>query len=88
MKHELQVFGESILNDAVAIVLTTTVLESDTPEMAALSTLGQISHGVSRFLAIFLGSAVIGVLVGLVSSLVLKVKFSSHLRKIILFHES
>lgn len=51
------VFGESILNDAVAIVLTTTVLESEEPEMAALSTMGQVMHGISRFLAIFLGSA-------------------------------
>ena len=42
------VFGESILNDAVAIVLTTTVLESDLPEMAALSTMEQVSHGIYR----------------------------------------
>lgn len=50
-------FGESILNDAVAIVLTTTVLESNLPEMAELSTMQQVWHGVGRFLVIFLGSA-------------------------------
>lgn len=50
-------FGESILNDAVAIVLTTTVLESDLPEMAELSTLAQVVHGSVRFVVIFLGSA-------------------------------
>lgn len=50
-------FGESILNDAVAIVLTTTVLESNLPEMAELSTLEQVWHGITRFLVIFLGSA-------------------------------
>ena len=54
-----QVFGESILNDAVAIVLTTTVLESDLPEMAHLSTIQQVWHGIYRFLVIFLGLSLI-----------------------------
>jgi len=66
------VFGESILNDAVAIVLTTTVLESDQPEFSQLTTGEQVAHGISRFMAIFLGSAVIGTVIGLLSSLVLK----------------
>ena len=51
------VFGESILNDAVAIVLTTTVVESSSPEMAQLTSAEQIFHGIHRFLVIFLGSA-------------------------------
>ncbi len=66
------VFGESILNDAVAIVLTTTVVESARPEMAQMSNSEQVLHGIQRFIGIFLGSAGIGTVVGLISSLVLK----------------
>lgn len=66
------VFGESILNDAVAIVLTTTVLESDLPEMASYGTMGQVWHGCMRFFVIFLGSAGIGTFVALISALTLK----------------
>jgi len=66
------VFGESILNDAVAIVLTTTVVESSRPEMAAMSNSEQAWHGIQRFVGIFLGSAGIGTVIGLISSLVLK----------------
>ena len=51
------VFGESILNDAVAIVLTATVVESSSPEMAQLTSSEQIFHGIRRFVVIFLGSA-------------------------------
>jgi len=60
------------LNDAVAIVLTATVVESARPEMAALTNYEQVSYGIQRFLGIFLGSAGIGTVVGLISSLVLK----------------
>lgn len=66
------VFGESILNDAVAIVLTATVVESGQPQMANLSSTAQVLHGIHRFIVTFLGSAGIGTLVGLISSLVLK----------------
>ncbi len=66
------VFGESILNDAVAIVLTTTVVESELPEMAELTSTQQVFTGIKRFIGIFLGSAGIGTMVGLISSLVLK----------------
>ena len=40
--------------------------------MAELSALSHLAHGVGRFFAIFFGSAAIGTLVGLASSLVLK----------------
>lgn len=66
------VFGESILNDAVAIVLTTTVVESQQLMEAGMSNIQQIGHGIYRFFVIFLGSAAIGSITGLISSLVLK----------------
>ena len=50
------VFGESILNDAVAIVLTTTIVESSFQE-EDLSSTEQILNGVNRFIVTFLGSA-------------------------------
>ena len=42
------------------------------PGMADMSALSQLGHGVGRFFAIFFGSAAIGTLMGLGSSLVLK----------------
>ena len=51
------VFGESILNDAVAIVLTATVVESSSSDMAEMSNSEQVIYGVQRFIVIFLGSA-------------------------------
>lgn len=39
------VFGESILNDAVAIVLTTTILEIDSPELTNMSGGQLVLHG-------------------------------------------
>jgi len=64
------VFGESILNDAVAIVLTATVVESASSE--SMTNTEQVFYVIQRFIVIFLGSAGVGTLVGLVSSLVLK----------------
>eukprot|EP00090_Calanus_glacialis_P003661 TRINITY_DN12692_c0_g1_i1.p1 TRINITY_DN12692_c0_g1~~TRINITY_DN12692_c0_g1_i1.p1 ORF type:complete len:628 (-),score=203.27 TRINITY_DN12692_c0_g1_i1:152-2035(-) len=66
------VFGESILNDAVAIVLTTTIIESGGPEMADIGVLSQIGSGITRFFGVFFGSAAIGTLVAMTSALVLK----------------
>eukprot|EP00092_Neocalanus_flemingeri_P074030 GFUD01091489.1.p1 GENE.GFUD01091489.1~~GFUD01091489.1.p1 ORF type:complete len:370 (+),score=117.23 GFUD01091489.1:90-1199(+) len=66
------VFGESILNDAVAIVLTTTIIESGGPEMADIGVLSQMMGGITRFFGVFFGSAAIGTLVAMTSSLVLK----------------
>jgi len=64
------VFGESILNDAVAIVLTNTVIESGNLVGVSLST--QIYQGILRFCGVFAGSAAIGIVIALMSSLVLK----------------
>lgn len=51
------VFGESILNDAVAIVLTTTVVESGKHFDEGMTTSEQIWYSISRFVVAFLGSA-------------------------------
>jgi len=50
------VFGESILNDAVAIVLTATVVES-AGSGASMTNTEQVFYVVQRFIVIFLGSA-------------------------------
>jgi len=65
------VFGESILNDAVAIVLTTTIVESASVD-ADVGVGSQIGHGLLRFANVFFGSAGVGCFVALMSSLVLK----------------
>lgn len=64
------VFGESILNDAVAIVLASTVVESE--HSGDMSNSERFWNGIARFLVTFLGSAGIGTVIGLASSLILK----------------
>merc|ERR1719278_801265 len=66
------VFGESILNDAVSIVLTTTIVESGDSEVQDSSMAYQVGAGIGRFFMMFFGSAGIGTLVAMLSSLVLK----------------
>jgi len=63
------VFGESILNDAVAIVLTTSILESSSPTMTSSET---FITGFNRFCLMFFASAGIGVVFALASALLLK----------------
>ncbi|XP_054012481.1 sodium/hydrogen exchanger 8 [Hylaeus anthracinus] len=62
------VFGESILNDAISIVLTTSVLESNN----AGTTSEAIILGLNRFCLMFFASAGIGVVFALISALLLK----------------
>lgn len=63
------VFGESILNDAIAIVLTTSVLESNNPDMSPSEA---VVSAFSRFCLMFFASAGIGVVFALISALLLK----------------
>lgn len=59
-------FGESVLNDAVAIVLYGTLITFlDEP-----LTVASVSWGVAQFCIIFLGSILVGVVVALLSALV------------------
>lgn len=63
------VFGESILNDAISIVLTTAVLDTNETDM---STGDAIFSSLNRFCLMFFASAGIGVVFALMSALLLK----------------
>lgn len=63
------VFGESILNDAVAIVLTNTIMELSDTTHSIIWVLGYV---VGRFCLMFFASALIGCLFGILSALTFK----------------
>ncbi|KAJ1635052.1 Cation/H+ exchanger, partial [Pavlovales sp. CCMP2436] len=62
------VFGESVLNDAVAIVLSRTLLSFKTTAVSPLS----VASAVGTFVVVFGGSLLIGVCYGAGSALLLK----------------
>ncbi|XP_784010.4 sodium/hydrogen exchanger 8 isoform X2 [Strongylocentrotus purpuratus] len=66
------VFGESILNDAVSIVLSNTVIALDSPEMADVSALHALGYAVGSFCVMLFGSSLLGIALGLISALLLK----------------
>ncbi|XP_055389386.1 sodium/hydrogen exchanger 8 [Condylostylus longicornis] len=67
------VFGESILNDAISIVLTTTIsAAANSPAYAQASTSEAIMKALQTFCAMFFASAGIGVVFALISALLLK----------------
>jgi len=76
------IFGESILNDAVAIVLFETAQRYK--EGGNAGTLGFISliEGIGIFLAVFFGSLVIGIAIGIATALVLKYTYVRRFPKI------
>ncbi|CAD5206041.1 unnamed protein product [Bursaphelenchus okinawaensis] len=71
-------FGESMLNDAVAIVLASTALEMNSPHVIDLSSADMVNFAFTRFMAMFFVSALLGAGVGFISALLFK---HVHLRR-------
>ncbi|KAM9444870.1 sodium/hydrogen exchanger 8 [Clarias gariepinus] len=66
------VFGESILNDAVSIVLTNTAEGFTSSDASSVTGWQTFLQALSYFLKMFFGSAALGTLTGLISALCLK----------------
>ncbi|KAJ8327792.1 monovalent cation:H+ antiporter, CPA1 (nhx1) [Batrachochytrium dendrobatidis] len=62
------IFGESILNDSVAIVLFSTLGKFQGKSLTLLTLL----HGIGSFLGVFFGSVLIGIIIALMCALMLK----------------
>lgn len=76
------IFGESILNDAVAIVLFETAQRYKEGGAAGTLTFLSLIEGIGIFLAVFFGSLVIGVLIGIGTALTLKFTYVRRFPKI------
>ena len=66
------IFGESILNDAIAIVLFETAQRYKPGSAAGSLTVLSLFEAIGIFLAVFFGSLIIGVVVGMATALGLK----------------
>ena len=66
------IFGESILNDAIAIVLFETAQRYKSGSATGSLTILSLFEAIGLFLLVFFGSLVIGVFVGIATALVLK----------------
>ena len=64
------VFGESIFNDAIGLVMFETVLNMGKTEN--LSTFQEVAYGAGRFITIFAGSVIIGTMLALIAAFILK----------------
>lgn len=72
------IFGESILNDAIAIVLFETAQKYREGATAGKLTVLSLFESIGVFLLVFFGSLIIGILVGLATALLLKL---THVRR-------
>ncbi|VDM11228.1 unnamed protein product [Wuchereria bancrofti] len=70
VQRMLKLFGESILNDVVSIVLTSTSLEMSLQNVTCSTSVSLFFPVISRFTYIFLISALLGAFVGFLSALV------------------
>ncbi|CAK7264811.1 monovalent cation:H+ antiporter, CPA1 (nhx1) [Sporothrix epigloea] len=75
------IFGESILNDAIAIVIFETAQKSKTSSATSSSVVSLIK-GIGIFLKDFFGSLLIGALVGIMAALCLKYTYLRRYSKI------
>ncbi|KAI6174827.1 Sodium/hydrogen exchanger [Aphelenchoides bicaudatus] len=68
----IMIFGESMLNDAVSVVLVSTALEMNALDISQFTTFGVCRYAIYRFMVMFFVSAILGCAIGLISSLIHK----------------